>query len=96
MPSFLVEDLAILVDLLYCLFIFFHVAENEPKEDARVPLDPARRRGDRSTRKLAPLSAELRQSACLIPFAPPMLGAGQREIQNPKAQKPNLSPFRRG
>ena len=37
------------------MFIFFHVEENEPKEDARVPLDPARRRHGRSTRKLARL-----------------------------------------
>jgi len=36
----------------FILFIFFHVEENEPKEDARVPLNPARRRRDRSARKL--------------------------------------------
>jgi hypothetical protein len=35
------------------LFIFFPVEENEPKEDARVPLFPARRRCGRSARKLA-------------------------------------------
>ena len=34
-------------------FIFCHVRENEAKENARVPLNPARRRCDRSTRKLA-------------------------------------------
>jgi hypothetical protein len=37
------------------MIIFFHVEENEPKEDARVPLDPARRRHGRSTRKLVRL-----------------------------------------
>ena len=31
-----------------CSFIFFHVKENEPKETAPVPLDPARRRCGRS------------------------------------------------
>jgi hypothetical protein len=46
-------------DLL--LFIFFHVEENEPKEDARVPLPPARRRYARGTRKLTPLSAGFKQ-----------------------------------
>jgi hypothetical protein len=37
------------------LFIFFPVEENEPKEDALVPLSPARRRSGRSTRELARL-----------------------------------------
>jgi hypothetical protein len=67
------------------MFIFFHVEENEPKEDARVPLYPARRRGGRSTRKLARLrlgSGGLRQSARLFPSAPSMLGAGQREYND--------------
>jgi hypothetical protein len=36
-------------------FIFFNMKENEAKESARVPLNPARRRGDRRTRKLVPL-----------------------------------------
>jgi hypothetical protein len=57
------------------LFIFFHVKENEPKENARVPLNPARRRHGRRTRKLA----SLRQSARFYPAASPMLGAAQRE-----------------
>ena len=63
------------------LFIFFHVEENEDKEHARAPLDPARRRCGRSTRKLARLRlgyGGLRQSARFFPSAPPMLGAGQR------------------
>jgi len=60
--------------LLHYLFIFFHVKENEPKENARVPLNPARRRCDRSPRKLA----SLKQSARLFPVAPSMLGAAQR------------------
>ena len=48
-PSPLVEDPAKFYrswerfDFLNGLFIFFHVEENEPKEDARVPLLPARR-----------------------------------------------------
>jgi len=42
--------------LLFSKFIFFHAEENEPKEGARVPLHPARRRHGRSTRKLAPPS----------------------------------------
>jgi hypothetical protein len=29
--------------LLSIMFIFFRVEENEPKEDARAPLNPARR-----------------------------------------------------
>jgi pyruvate dehydrogenase E2 component (dihydrolipoamide acetyltransferase) len=53
----------------HLLFIFFHVEENEPKEDARVPLSPARRRGGRSTRKLAPPFGGLKQSARF--FRPP-------------------------
>jgi len=66
----------------HALFIFFHVEENEPKEDARIPLNPARRRGGRSVRKLARLRQGygwLRQSARFILSASPMLGAGQRE-----------------
>ena len=51
--------------------------KTEAKENARFPLDPARRRGGRSARKLA----SLKQSARFNPPAPPMLGAGQREIQ---------------
>ena len=38
-----------------CFFIFCRVTENEAKEHARVPLNPARRRCGRSTRKLARL-----------------------------------------
>jgi hypothetical protein len=52
----------------------------EAKEDARVPLHPARRHGGWSARKLA----SLRQSARFKPSAPPMLGAGQREIEKTK------------
>jgi len=65
-------------------FIFFHVEENEPKEDARAPLYPARRRHGRSTRKLARLRlgyGELKQSARFFPSVPSMLGAGQWENQ---------------
>jgi hypothetical protein len=57
------------------MFIFFRVEENEPKEDARVPLHPARRRVGRRARRLA----SLRQVRVLIPPAVSMLGAGQRE-----------------
>jgi hypothetical protein len=74
------------------LFIFFHVKENEAKENARVPFNPARRRVGRSARKLTPLSAELRQSARFIPPAPSMLGTGQRETRKPKAQNPFYAP----
>jgi hypothetical protein len=67
------------------LFIFFRLEENEPKEDARVPLHPARRHGVRGTRKLPPPSPRLRRgsnrSVRLYPAAAPMPGAGQREIQ---------------
>jgi hypothetical protein len=56
------------------LFIFFHGKENEPKETARVPLNPARRHVGRRVRKLA----SLRQVRALIPAAVPMLGAGQK------------------
>ncbi|MDJ0889215.1 MAG: hypothetical protein QNI89_18085, partial [Desulfobacterales bacterium] len=56
------------------LFIFFHVEENEPKEDARVPLNPARRPVVRRARKLA----SLRQVRALFPPDASMLGAGQR------------------
>jgi hypothetical protein len=56
------------------LFIFFHVEENEPKEDARAPLLPARRRIERVSRKLA----SLRQVRETCPFDTSMLGAGQR------------------
>jgi hypothetical protein len=56
--------------------------KKEAKETARVPRPlrgcPARRRHGRSTRKLA----SLKQSARLNPAVPPILGAGQREIQN--------------
>ena len=44
------------------MFIFFHVEENEPKEDALAPLDPARQRIERVSRKLA----TLKQSASLL------------------------------
>jgi len=71
----------------YCFFIFCPVTENEAKEHARVPRPlrgfPARRRGGRSTRKLTPLSAGLRQPARFNPSAPPMLGAGQWEKSKP-------------
>jgi len=64
------------------------VTENEAKEHARVPRPlrgfPARRRGGRSTRKLTPLSAGLRQSARFYPSTPPMLSAGQWEIHDQK------------
>jgi len=67
--------------------------ENEAKENARVPLDPARRRCGRSTRKLDRLRlgyGGLRQSARFIPSAPPMLGVGQWE-QKSKNSKLLLS-----
>ncbi|MDJ0804921.1 MAG: hypothetical protein QNI89_01465 [Desulfobacterales bacterium] len=59
------------------MFIFFHVEENEPKEDARVPLAPARRRIERVSRKLA----SLKQVREPNPFDTSMLGAGQRVSQ---------------
>jgi hypothetical protein len=58
------------------LFIFFRVEENEPKEDARVPLHPVRRRSDRRAAELA----SFKQAAALYPSVSPMLGAGQREV----------------
>jgi len=57
----LVENLqmfTILVKTFSGLFIFFHVEENEPKEDARAPFLPARRRRGRRTRKLARHAAD--------------------------------------
>jgi hypothetical protein len=48
--------------------------EKEPKETARDPLLPSRRRAGRCARKLA----ALKQSARLLPAIPLMLGAGQR------------------
>nr|MDJ0990984.1 hypothetical protein [Desulfobacterales bacterium] len=71
------------------LFIFFHVEENEPKEDARVPLAPARQSTERVSRKLA----ALRQTREPDPFATSMLGAGQREIRNPKSNNCFQAPF---
>ncbi len=68
------------------MFIFFHVEENEPKEDARVPLAPARRRDVRRARELA----ALRQARALTPPAVSMLGAGQRG--KPQAQQINQAP----
>ena len=65
------------------LFIFFLVEENEPKEDARVPLNPARRGGARVSRELA----SLRQAREPDPFATSMLGAGQREMRKPNVSK---------
>jgi hypothetical protein len=59
-------------------FIFCHVTENEAKEHARVPLHPARRRRGRRVSELA----SLKQADTLFPPPPPMLGAGQRELQN--------------
>ena len=59
------EVLAIRV-LIYRLLIFFNVEENEPKEDAHVPLDPARRRCGRSARKRTPLPAGLKQVRALL------------------------------
>jgi hypothetical protein len=69
------------------IFIFFHVQENEAKENARVPLLPARRRRGRRVSELA----SLRQADTLFPPPSPMLGAGQRENQKPKAKKPSLT-----
>ncbi len=57
------------------MFIFFHVEENEPKEDARVPLLPARQRTERVSRKLA----SLKQVREPCPIDTLMLGAGQRD-----------------
>ncbi|MDJ0668617.1 MAG: hypothetical protein QNJ61_15125 [Desulfobacterales bacterium] len=64
--------------LSFRLFIFFHGKENEPKETARVPLNPARRRIERVSRKLASLK-QVREPG---PLDPPMLGAEQREINH--------------
>jgi hypothetical protein len=50
------------------------VQENEAKENARVPLHPARRRRGRRVSELA----SLRQADTLFPPPSPMLGAGQR------------------
>ncbi len=74
-------------EYLILLFLFFSGKEKESKETARAPLDPARRRSGRSTRKLARLRlgyGGLSQSARFFPSAPPMLGAGQWEHQNQK------------
>ncbi|MDJ0874123.1 MAG: hypothetical protein QNJ02_02565 [Desulfobacterales bacterium] len=57
------------------VFIFFHVEENEPKEDARAPLFPVRRHVGRRARKLA----ALKQVRALFPPDVSMLGAGQRD-----------------
>jgi hypothetical protein len=73
----------------FAFFIFFHVKENEAKENARVPLHPARRRGGRSARKLA----SLKQSARFNPSVPPMLSAGQKEIENQKLKNQIQDPF---
>ena len=62
------------------LFIFFHVEENEPKEDARVPLHPARRHLGRGARKIV----SLKQVHALFPSAMSMLGAGQRGKPEPQ------------
>jgi hypothetical protein len=51
--------------------------ENEAKESARVPLNPARRRIERVSRKLA----SLKQVREPYPFDTSMLGAGQRELK---------------
>ena len=67
-------------------FIFFHVEENEAKENARVPLDPARRHGGRSARKLPRLGGSDSPRALIRPSSP-MLGAEQREIQNQSLKK---------
>ncbi|GEM_PF-2336612 len=74
---------------LIALFLFFPGKEKESKETARAPLNPARRRGGRSTRKLTRLRigyGGFRQSARFFPSAPPMLGAGQWENQNQRLQ----------
>jgi hypothetical protein len=63
--------------------------KTEAKENARVPLNPARRRHGRSARKLA----SLKQSARFFPAASPMLGAGQREIQNQNLKNCFPAPF---
>ena len=78
-------------DVFKSFFIFFPVEENEAKEDARVPLDPARRRDGRSARK----RASLKQSARFNPTAPSMLGAVQRETGIPKTIIPFIVPFER-
>jgi len=68
------------------------VTENEAKEHARAPLNPARRRSGRSTRKLTRLRFSyggFRQSARFFPSAPPMLGAGQWENQKRQTITPS-------
>jgi hypothetical protein len=64
--------------LLLGLFIFFPGKESEPKETARAPLNPARRRGGWRTRKLTRLR-RVQTVRALIPATPSMLSAGQRE-----------------
>jgi hypothetical protein len=59
------------------MFIFSHVEENEPKEDTRAPLIPARRHVERVSRKLASL-VQVREPN---PFETTMLSAGQRDIK---------------
>ena len=56
--------------------------ENEAKENARVPLHPARRHIERVSRKLA----SLKQVREPYPIDTPMLGEEQREIGKPKTQ----------
>ena len=65
------------------LFIFFHVEENEPKEDARVPLNPARQKYGRRASELA----SLKQADALFPSVFLMFGAGQRETGKPNVDK---------
>ena len=78
------------VSFYFCkgLFIFFHVEENEPKEDARVPLYPARHPIERVSRKLA----SLRQDREPYPHDTVMLGAGQRE--KPEVLSDRYAPLR--
>jgi hypothetical protein len=67
-------------------FIFLFAQENEPKERARAPLLPARRRRSRRVSELA----SLKQADTLFPPPSPMLGAGQRgnNVNILKAKRP--------
>jgi len=69
------------------------VEENEPKEDARVPLNPARRRSGRSTRKLARLKAVSDSPrACFRPLR----RCSARDKGNSKPKAPKTIPSRYG
>jgi hypothetical protein len=77
------------------LFLFFFGKEKESKETARVPLDPARRRCSRSTRKLARLAAGS-NSPCALFRHPRRCSARDNGKLKPKNDQTPLSPLRRG